>query len=542
MLSKKRAKKLIQRVKNLPEDSPRRYYCKLLLDGIKYRLQNFELERYQPYPHQKKVHRATEKIRGLYGANRMGKSYCGLKEVCFHASGMYPRWWPEENKFEPPINIWCVIENFKKSESKGGGSGSTHGDQIEANLGPMIKKYPTREKKRYVLKNGSIITLKTYKQQRASFESESIKFIYFDEECPEEIYNAGMARTIDCGGRILITLTAVEGAEWFHKLIEKDKEGDDDVFIVNEDIYANKSLSEEEIDRVKNQYEGREKMIRIHGSFVPSAGKPVFDSKTLEPMRENAVEGQKRWILTDPEEPEWTIDKQKAMGTESVHCRVFEEPEEKEKYVIGADPGGTGTDSSRSAAHVLKRSEEKIVCTVFGKPTQLAFGRALYVLGELYNRALVNVETNQGEAVVQMLSEQNYPNLYHDRDALRSGKVKRKAGVHLSGSGRVKLITQLEDRLETGKLSLICEETIKELSVFVQKDSGKTEAQYGKHDDLVMSLGLTVWAYLRSPFEGGADEETQFYGDGGTGRETETLDEIKNSQIDAGDGVIMPAD
>lgn len=542
MLSKKQIKKLAEKIRSMPKGSVKRYYAKLLMDTIRYRLENYALERYQPYPHQKKIHTDTSKIRGLYGANRVGKTFLGIKEVCTHATGYYPSWWPGVNRLEPPVQIWCVIESFKKSTSAGGSteSGSTHGDQIEQNIDPEIDRYPTRQKKRYVLKNGSIIHMKTYGQGRTSFESESIPFIYFDEECPEEIYKAGLARTIDCNGRILITLTPVEGAEWFHKLIRRDKNGDEDVFVLNEDIYANESLSDDEIDKVKRQYDGRDRRIRIDGAFMPSSGSMVFGPQKVNTMQEEAVEPEKQVIVPDIEDPDILPVDQDDPSIYTTPLHVWEKPEKDAEYIIGCDPGGTAKTSSRSGVHVLKRSNEMIVAEVAAKPTQLQLARSLYILGKWYNGALINVEINKGKAVVEYLNEQQYPALYKDTDPIRAGKISTKYGFQMTRTNRDRVISNLKDRLENDHLSVLSERTIKELGAFVKTDSGKKKAQYGTKDDLVISLGLTVHAHLKTSINVGTNNETAFISESQE-EPNETTGEISPDQIGP-EGVQYPAE
>ena len=53
------------------------------------------------------------RVRGMIAANRVGKTYTGVKEVELHLTGDYPKWW-RGRRFKHPVRVWvCGKTNDK---------------------------------------------------------------------------------------------------------------------------------------------------------------------------------------------------------------------------------------------------------------------------------------------------------------------------------------------------------------------------------------------------------------------------------------------
>jgi hypothetical protein len=106
-----------------------------------------------------------------------------------------------------------------------------------------------------------------------------------------------------------------------------------------------------------------------------------------------------------------------------------------------------------------------------------------------YNEALVIIESNDVGMVVcnDVYYEHEYENMFVESSV-------RKNGIGVMMTKRIKRIgcSNLKDLVELGKINIVDEHTILELSTFEVKGSSY-EASSGNHDDLVMNLVMFAW-------------------------------------------------
>lgn len=116
-------------------------------------------------------------------------------------------------------------------------------------------------------------------------------------------------------------------------------------------------------------------------------------------------------------------------------------PDPECRYVIGVDPCGHAS-RDHAAFQVLEVSHEGWVQVAWfaDHADPLAFSRKLQEVGLRYRRALICVENNGvGQAVVSLLRDWNYPNLYYDD--------KGRPGITTSGPSLEQMTAQLIDAL-----------------------------------------------------------------------------------------------
>lgn len=166
-------------------------------------------------------------------ANRIGKSFgMGGYETALHVTGLYPDWW-EGYTFHRPIKVWIagknntttrdICQNIMCGSVSGSGSNKfMSGDGL----------IPAAAIKRLTWQRGtadmldtmrvdhitddsqdgeSLITYKSFERGRGSFEGDAIDVIWLDEECPPEVYEECLYRTMTTGGLMYLTFTPVEG-------------------------------------------------------------------------------------------------------------------------------------------------------------------------------------------------------------------------------------------------------------------------------------------------------------------------------------------
>lgn len=198
----------------------------VLLEEKKRRKDRRRLTEYEPYAKQLEFHDAgaTHRERLLMAGNQLGKTFCGAAEAAVHLTGQYPEWW-EGRRWDRPVRGWCGSKTSEvtrdgvqryligepKDESQWG-TGMIPGD--------MLKDYGRRQGVADALDNalvthtsGGLSTLgfKSYDQGRQKWQSETLDFVWFDEEPPMDIYMEGLTRTNATGGMTFITFTPLLG-------------------------------------------------------------------------------------------------------------------------------------------------------------------------------------------------------------------------------------------------------------------------------------------------------------------------------------------
>lgn len=164
----------------------------------------------------------------LMGGNRTGKTDAASFEVTCHLTGIYPHWW-KGRRFNGPTEWWAA-----------GDTATTTRDILQLALyGPMKEAPRTGMIPAHLIahitpKNSipmgietiwvkhisgkmSTIQFKSYDQKRDAFQGTS-KNIWFDEECPQDVYTEALLRTLtmEIGGErtsgiMIVTFTPVEG-------------------------------------------------------------------------------------------------------------------------------------------------------------------------------------------------------------------------------------------------------------------------------------------------------------------------------------------
>jgi phage terminase large subunit-like protein len=167
-------------------------------------------------------------------ANQCGKTYCGACEAAFHLTGLYPEWWVGR-RWDRPVRAWAGSETWDvtrdgvqrllvgepKDEAQWG-MGLIPGDDLVGwgrrqgvpdALDNVIVNHVSGGK--------SVLGFKAYEQGRTKWQSETLDFIWFDEEPPQDIYIEGLTRTNATDGMVYLTFTPLKGmSDVVHSFIE----------------------------------------------------------------------------------------------------------------------------------------------------------------------------------------------------------------------------------------------------------------------------------------------------------------------------------
>ena len=160
--------------------------------------------------------------RMFMAGNRCGKSVAGAYEAACHAQGVYPRWW-KGRRFDKPTAGWALGSTARATRDTvqkeligpvgAWGTGMIPRDMIGdwwalAGVPQGIDIVKIRHKP---TGGWSTIGFKNYEQPLQAFYGTAMDWIWPDEECPIEIYNELLIRTMTTDGIIFNTFTPLNG-------------------------------------------------------------------------------------------------------------------------------------------------------------------------------------------------------------------------------------------------------------------------------------------------------------------------------------------
>jgi hypothetical protein len=175
-----------------------------------------------------------------------------------------------------------------------------------------------------------------------------------------------------------------------------------------------------------------------------------------------------------------------AQVLEGGFMKIYEEPKLEHEYIMTVDVAqGRGQDySTFTIFDVSVRPFKQVACYRNNTISPILFPNVIYKYATLYNEAYVVIENNdQGMLVcVGLYQDLEYENI-HLESAVKANAI----GIRMDKKVKRIGCSGIKDIIESGKLEIIDEETIMEISTFVSKGTS-FEASDGNHDDLMMNL------------------------------------------------------
>lgn len=175
---------------------------------------------------------------------------------------------------------------------------------------------------------------------------------------------------------------------------------------------------------------------------------------------------------------------------------VGAEPAAGHVYVVGADTAsGAPWPSDASAAVVLDATEPgrmPVVCTVRVREPQVDFAKRVVTLARSYNKATVVPETSLGLTLVDELKSARGIRIYRQQvfdKAIRQWT--EDLGWETTAQSRPLLLGRLHAAVASGQVDPQDIRLKAELNAF-RYGRSRPEAAPGKHDDLVMALGMAI--------------------------------------------------
>jgi phage terminase large subunit-like protein len=267
----------------------------------KKRREDYFVKYWGPTEHQKQVFSEfTSEVKTFVvrGGNRSGKTELGAAMTMAWALGK--EYFKGESAWEwvkdlpiptPPNNIWIVGLDFPMVRDVLWGEKLRRG----RNHPPMLPKDPevvvkvSDSEYQVVFFNGSMITCKSADSGREKFQGASVDFIWIDEEPDVDIYNECYQRTVDCAGKLLVTLTPLTDMSsgvkvpWVYELSEGVKSGAiKNVKFFSLSVMDNPFVPEEEKVELQTKWANHpEERARLYGEFIQRSGLvyPMWNSK-----------------------------------------------------------------------------------------------------------------------------------------------------------------------------------------------------------------------------------------------------------------------
>jgi len=154
-------------------------------------------------------------------SNQSGKTWAGSFEAAMHATGLYPEGW-KGRRFDRPTNAWCAGVTGESTRDNVQrlllGRTGEHGTGAIP-LSCLVDVTPARGvpdlvdtiKVKHISGAISTIGLKSYEKGREKWQGETLDWVWFDEEPPQDIYTEGLTRTNATGGLVFMTFTPLLG-------------------------------------------------------------------------------------------------------------------------------------------------------------------------------------------------------------------------------------------------------------------------------------------------------------------------------------------
>jgi phage terminase large subunit-like protein len=278
-----------------------------LANEIERRQRTNILRRYAPYQKQIEFHDAGAiyRERLFMAGNQLGKTLGGAAEAAMHLTGRYPSWW-EGKRFDKPVTMLAGSESYELTRDgvqrllvgppmieEDWGTGYIPKDAIEATTRRSgVSGALDTVTVRHASGGQSTLLLKAYEQGRGKWQANTVDYVWFDEEPPEDVYFEGITRTNATRGLIAVTFTPLKGMSTVvaRYLLEPSP----DRTVVTMTIDDAEHFTPSERAKIIASYPPHEREARTKG--VPSLGSGRIFPITEESIVVEPFEIPKHWV------------------------------------------------------------------------------------------------------------------------------------------------------------------------------------------------------------------------------------------------------
>lgn len=248
---------------------------------------------YAPYEKQRDFHSSVCRECLFMAGNQLGKTYSGAAEAAYHLTGNYPDWWVG-HRFSKPIVMLAGSESYELTRD--GVQRLLIGppaNEEEWGTGMIPASAIVRTTRRMGVSNAldsvtvkhktggqSTLLFKAYEQGRGKWQANTVDYVWFDEEPPEDVYFEGITRTNATKGLVRVTFTPLKGMS--NVVARYLMEDSPDREVITMTIDDAEHYTPEERARIIASYPPHEREARTKG--IPTLG-----SGRIYPVEEDAV-------------------------------------------------------------------------------------------------------------------------------------------------------------------------------------------------------------------------------------------------------------
>lgn len=270
---------------------------------IERRQRTNRLRFYRPYRKQHEFHTTTKRERLFMAGNQLGKTFAGAAEAAMHLTGRYDLYRGPNGeewdgwRFDKPVVMLAGSESYEltrdgvqrllvgppMTEEEWGTGYIPKDDIVDTTRRSGVSGALDTVTVKHVSGGVSTLYLKAYEQGRGKWQANTVDYVWFDEEPPEDVYFEGITRTNATNGRIAVTFTPLKGmsAVVARYLLEES----DDRAVISMTIDDAEHYSAEERAKIIASYPAHEREARTKG--VPSLGSglifPVLEEDIVVP-------------------------------------------------------------------------------------------------------------------------------------------------------------------------------------------------------------------------------------------------------------------
>lgn len=228
--------------------------------------------------------------------NQLGKTLAGGAEAAYHATGLYPPGWTGR-RFSKPTVGWAsgvtgestrdTVQRILLGRPGRFGTGSIRKSLlIDTSSSRGVADLQDTIRVRHVTGGDSLIMLKSYEKGREKWQGDTIDWLWFDEEPPEEIYTEGLTRTNATGGLVWMTFTPLMGMSDVVRRFLMEESPDRHVTTMTIDDVGH--YTAEERARIIASYPLHEREARANGVPIMGSGLvfPVMEEDIVVPAFE----------------------------------------------------------------------------------------------------------------------------------------------------------------------------------------------------------------------------------------------------------------
>lgn len=359
--------------------------------------------------------------------------------------------------------------------------------------------------------------------------SKTLNYVHISELSkwgkPEETMKSLMQAVPKNNAVVIVESTANGAGDYFHKLWQQAEAGENDYIPIFLPWFTHKEYSDKftnESDKIKfvNSLDDEEKQLvslysltleqlnwrrntiknkcngdidTFHQEYPSNAeeafltsGRPRFDIPVLREYLNQCTDGLRGYLERINGQVKFIPD---AKG----YLEVWGMPNRKNENFVGADVSKGLITGDMSAAPVFDNKYD-LNALWHGRIDPDLFAQQLMMLGSWYNDALIAIEENNHGLTVINAMKNDYYNLYKRTSHNKlTDETKQELGWWTSEQTKKLAIDNLARLIRERRLGIKSKKFIQECMTYVIDDDGKTNAQQGSFDDIVMSAAIILY-------------------------------------------------